>query len=334
MKKILIGGIIAIVVVMAGLWLYIPTAVNKAVQKSISKLQAKGYEITTSTTVKRDGFVLYPTVTFKGITLTTPNKTATITLSDMEVHMQGVLDVTVTLDGHNGTTTAPVVKRIGSATFASVDAMVKLDMMALLMGTNVAPLSHIEGMIEDIKFANRAYGQMGLQDIRLSAILYGKKLPVLERLGAQGEKSADSLANHWAKGGGYIAVQSLAFNGRPSDDTPQPESTKTETTKPETILSMRAHYNGRVWLQNPVAGDVSSGLPDRLSSRLSTRGMVEASPFSSFLDILVKWKKIPKKVIPYTDLVMLLLGGQVQGDILTISLSFDEGALRVGKLEF
>ena len=294
MKKFLIGMGVVIVALLSGLWLYIPTAVNLALQKSINKLQAKGYEFTATPTIKRDGFVLYPTITLNDITLSHPDKTVTMTLADAVVHMDGLLQITITLDGHHGTTTAPVVKRIGSATFENIDAMVTVDTMAVLMGQDIKPLSHIESMIENIIFANRAYGQTGLQDIRLSATVYGKKL-----WGADGVK----LADHWAGQGGYIAVQSLAFQGKKSDDKTPP---------------MQARYNGRVWLKEGV----------------STRGTLEASPFSSLLDILVKWKKIPKKVVPYTDLVMVLLGGQVQGDMLRIPLLYENKAFKIGKLQF
>ena len=299
MKKILGGMVGVIVVLLVGIWLYIPTGVNKALQKSIAKLQAKGYEVTANATVKRDGFVLYPTITLYDMVMTNPDKTVTMTLADAVVHMEGLLHLTITVDGHYGTTTAPVVKRIGSATFAGLDAMVTVDTVALLMGSEIAPLSHIEGMIENITFANRAYGQTGLQDIRLSATVYGKTV-----LGAGGAK----LTDYWAQQGGYIAVQSLAFHGNPLGENTPP---------------MRAQYNGRIKLQEGL-----------VSPRLSTRGMLEASPFSSLLDILVKWKKIPKKVVPYTDLVMLLLGGKVQGDILRIPLMYEGTQLKLGKLAF
>ena len=299
MKKFLIGLGVVIVALLAGLWLYIPTAITQAVHKSIAKLQAKGYEVTATPTITRRGFVLYPTITLNDITVMTPDKTTTVTLADAELHIDGIFNMTLTVDGHNGTTTAPVVKRIGSATFAGIDAMVTVDTLAMVMGTDIKPLSHIEGMIENITFANRAYGQTGLQDIRLSATVYGTKL-----WGADGVK----LTQHWANQGGYIDVQSLTLKGNPLDHKTPP---------------MQASYKGKIMQKD---GGVTHGW--------STQGMLQASPFSSLLDILVKWKKIPKKVVSYTDLVMLLLGGQVQGDILTIPLSYKETQFQLGKLAF
>ena len=292
MKKILGGIGVVTVVAIGGMWLYMPIATYKAVEKSITKLQAKGYDITVTPAVNRDGFVLYPTVTLTDMTIIPPNKRVKFVLPKTVITGTGLMHMTAMVQSDELKAFFPIKqadgrKRRHHATAKTLQAQGTLTWMQILMGSSVDVMGTFAMTLDTIELIPTIGGQQDIRSISVSAKAYGTSLPY--------ELNHDTL-HHWVHQGGYIDITKGNIQGN----------------------DVNSQYTGRLTYTS--------------NDEWKSHGTVTITPFSTLLKGLSRRGKIPKNVEKYSQLAMMFLGGRISGEEMMLPLITKGNKVTLGNI--